>query len=105
MSILKTRQEFNRTIKRGKRIVGGLANAVIAQNNNKPSKIGIIVPKTKIKSAVKRNRVKRIFKEAFRLIKKGKDIRGTDMVIYPKAISAEKGSGDAKEFIKEQLGI
>lgn len=78
MLTLKKNYEFQKTLKRGKWYNSNLVNIYIDENNKKDNYIGIAVGKKVSKSSVKRNRIRRIIKEAYRLnenkIKKGINI-------------------------------
>lgn len=58
--------EFKVTRKYGNKYSYELFNAIVCKplNYNGPTKVGIIVPTTYHKNATKRNRVKRLFREA-----------------------------------------
>ena len=64
--MLKKNYEFKNVLKRGKYVSGSYIEAFFIKNNLSKNKIGIAVG-TKIGKAVKRNYLKRIIKEAYRL--------------------------------------
>lgn len=74
------RYEYKEIYSKGKKIlVEGLFIVYILKRDNGPPRMGITVTK-KIGGAVVRNRIKRIFREVFRL-NKGSIIEGIDIVI------------------------
>lgn len=77
LKTLKKNYEFKNVLSKGKFFVGKYITIYIKDNNKKENFVGIAV-NTKIGKAVKRNRIKRLIREGYRLnkekIKKGKDI-------------------------------
>ncbi len=77
LKTLKKNYEFKNVLSKGKFFVGKYIIIYIRNNNKKENFIGIAV-NTKIGKAVKRNRIKRVIRESYRLnkekLKKGKDI-------------------------------
>ena len=74
---LKKNYEFKNVLSKGRFFVGKYVIAYIKKNNKNENYFGIAVS-TKIGKAVKRNRIKRVIRESYRLkkdsIKKGYDI-------------------------------
>ena len=74
---LKKNYEFKNVLSRGRFYLGKYVTIYIKDNNKNENYIGIAVS-TKIGKAVKRNRVKRLIRESYRInkeqLKKGKDI-------------------------------
>lgn len=74
---LKKNYEFKNVLSKGKFFVGKYLIIYIKDNKKNENFIGIAV-NTKIGKAVKRNRIKRLIRESYRLnkekLKKGKDI-------------------------------
>ena len=64
--LLRKGWEFEQVYKQGKRLHGKDFTLIICQNNLGQSRIGISIHR-QIKGAVKRNRIKRIIRESFRL--------------------------------------
>ena len=62
---LKKNYEFNNTFKRGKFFGGELIECICTKHNKKINYIGIAIG-SKVCKAVKRNRIKRVIKEAYR---------------------------------------
>ena len=74
---LKKNYEFKNVLSKGEFFVGKQLIVYIKQNNKKENFIGIAV-NTKIGKAVKRNKIKRLIRECYRLnknkVKKGNNI-------------------------------
>lgn len=64
---LKSSNEFQYVIRKGKWFAGDLMSLYILPSNTELNILGIAVGKRFSKSSVKRNRVKRLIKEAYRL--------------------------------------
>jgi len=62
-----TGNDFQRAYSKGSRARGGLMTVAVCANGLGHARIGLSVGKRCWKSAVKRNRVRRVFREAFRL--------------------------------------
>jgi len=60
-----------------------LFNLITSENDNKGSRVCIVTP-AKIGNAVKRNKIKRIFKRAYLNIKHKIAKKNKDIVIFPK---------------------
>jgi ribonuclease P protein component len=88
---LTSKYQFNITRKHGKSIEGKLFHLyyVKPRNYEGPSKVGIVVSNKFSKSAAKRNRLKRVFREVIRL-NLGIIPSGYWVVVYPKYYSAGK---------------
>lgn len=61
------RSDFVRIYKRGRRAQGAGMAVVVLENERGHARMGLSVAKRHHKSAVRRNRVRRLFREAFRL--------------------------------------
>jgi ribonuclease P protein component len=59
--------DFDRAFRQGSRAKGAILIVVARPNGLAHTRLGLSIGKTIWKSAVKRNRVRRIFREAFRL--------------------------------------
>ena len=64
---LKKSHEFQKTLKKGKWANASLINVYIDRNQLNKNYVGIAVGKKVSKSSVKRNRIKRLVREAYRL--------------------------------------
>ena len=88
-------------IKRGRRISGRLAQAKAMQGES--TKFGVVTPKSVFRLAVTRNRVRRIYKEAFRVLIKKHNHLGLGLVFFPNksAVTAKPAeiAEDAEDMI------
>ena len=80
MLTLKKNYEFQKTLKKGKWCSAKLINMYIEENKKDSNYIGVAVGKKVSKSSVKRNRIRRIIREAYRL-NEPKIKRGFNIVI------------------------
>ena len=64
---LKNSNEFQRVLKKGEWFPGDLMSVYVLKNTSSLNYLGIAVGKKFSKSSVKRNRAKRLIKEAYRL--------------------------------------
>lgn len=62
-----SRRDFERAYSQGLRVRGALLTVVLVENGLAHSRLGLSIGKSIWKGAVQRNRVRRIFREAFRL--------------------------------------
>lgn len=96
---LKTEADFAAVLRKGSRITGKIASARVLFKRDGFPRLGV-APKKTLCCAVKRNRIRRLFKEAFR--EEYLNInKPADAVIFPtdKAIAANYGQ--AVEFIRQ----
>jgi ribonuclease P protein component len=97
---LKNSSEFDRVFDQGKRISSGRLSIVVAQGNG-VTKVGLAVSK-RVGGAVIRNRVKRVFREAFRAV--AGDIRTPcDIVILPKTLPRDTAAGEVAGDLRAAL--
>ena len=91
--------DFSYVLRKGVRISGRIAAARVCAKEAGRSRVGISAKKS-LCCAAKRNRIRRIFKEAFREeysnIKKPADV-----VIFPNSSAVKADFGQAKDFIKK----
>lgn len=98
---LNLNNSFKWAYTRGKHFTSSVVVTYIARNRHKNNRIGITASK-KIGNAVKRNRARRIIKEAYRLMKN--NLRGGyDLVFVARSKTAEVKMGKVKNDIKEHL--
>lgn len=86
--------DFGRIYREGQRARGDLMIVVGAPNGLGHPRLGLSVGKRIWKSAVKRNRVRRVFREAFRLAAPG--LPALDLVLIPAIPALRPDSGPAR---------
>ncbi len=88
---LSSKFEYNITKKYGANASGRFAHVYLLKPTNYtgPAKAGIVIPNSFNKSAVKRNRIKRLFREALRL-NFDKIPENHWLVVYPRYSSQKK---------------
>ncbi len=64
---LVRKRDFQRAYREGSRARGGILVVVVAENGQEWTRMGLAVGRRIWKRAVARNRVRRVFREAFRL--------------------------------------
>jgi ribonuclease P protein component len=79
---LARRNEFARVFRIGARARGAVVLVVVAENGLAHTRLGLSVGRVIWKHAVKRNRVRRVFREAFRLSYRELP-RGLDVIMIP----------------------
>lgn len=79
---LKREADFARAFREGSRARCGDLLVAVAENGLPYSRLGLSVGKRIWKSAVRRNRIKRIYREAFRLSQEELPV-GLDIVLVP----------------------
>ena len=77
---LRKPSEFAAAYRLGSRAKGNILTVVVLPNNLGVSRLGLSVGKRIWKSAVRRNRVRRVFREAFRLSRRDLP-EGADMIL------------------------
>ena len=103
---IKSNKEYQRIVKNGKRISGRNVYAKFLFSEKEQFNYGVVVPKSICASAVKRNRLRRIFKEAVRSIK-GTGAISVDIVFFPRKEPGKDAYNDARHFVEmiiERLG-
>lgn len=69
-TVIKKNEDFVHIIKKGKWFSGDFLSVYLLPNEGQENKIGIVVSKKYAKSSVRRNRIKRLMKEVYRLHEK-----------------------------------
>jgi ribonuclease P protein component len=91
---------FQRAYSQGSRARGSILTVVAVPNGLEHPRLGLSVGKKIWKSAVRRNRVRRIFREAFRLSQAELPV-GFDLVLIPAAPRLEPGLAPTRaELVK-----
>ena len=98
---MKSGAQFSRAYSRGARARGPILQVVLFEHGEAHTRLGLSVGKRIWKSAVKRNRVRRIFREAFRLEYPSLP-PGCDLVLIPSAPSLDP---DIEETRKELVRL
>ena len=98
-SLLRKGWEFEKVYSRGKRLHGNGYTLICLDNGSAESRIGISVHR-KIRGAVKRNRIKRIIRESFRLERKQYP-QGVDIVFAVRSDFSCKHPGDICKAVEE----
>jgi ribonuclease P protein component len=95
---MKSARDFARAYRHGSRARGAILRVVVVPNGLEHTRLGLSVGRVIWRSAVRRNRVRRIFREAFRLERHGLP-SGIDVVLIP----AEKGLDPTLERTRSEL--
>ncbi len=100
---IKEQREFDRIIKAGQQANSPIGRIKFLKNGVDKPKLGIILGKKQGLTAVKRNRIRRIIKEAWRLVIPSLSVP-VEVVIFPKNnIFAEK-STKIERFLLQAIG-
>ena len=81
---MKSGAQFSRAYRRGSRAKGSILQVVVFEHGGAHTRLGLSVGKRIWRSAVKRNKVRRVFREAFRLEYEALP-KGCDLVLIPAA--------------------
>ena len=79
---MKSARDFQRAYRQGRRARGDVLAVVVIENGLDVSRLGLSVGRKIWKSAVRRNRVRRIFRESFRLTREKLPV-GIDVILIP----------------------
>lgn len=93
--------DFKRILREGRKISGTVGSAIVLNSRSGKSRLGAIVS-GKIGNAVKRNRIRRIFQEAFRAARINL-VQKLDIVIIPRQKAVECTYWEAKEFLDKVI--
>jgi ribonuclease P protein component len=85
---IRRQRDFDRAFRGGSRARGAILLVIVVENGLEHSRLGLSVGKSVWKRAVRRNRVRRIFREAFRLSTPELPT-GLDIVLVPAAKALE----------------
>ena len=96
---LKKRNEFKNVFDNGKIFKDSNIIAYFLSNKLKKSRLGIVVKK-KLGNAIKRNRIKRLFREAFR-DNKWQITQCIDIIVMPRSNTKEITLLSANNFLKD----
>ena len=88
---LKKNYEFKKVFSRGKYISGDYLCIYVIKNRLNTNKLGIAISK-KVGKAVKRNKIRRIIRENYRLIKETIGIGHNIVIIWKKNIKIEEAT-------------
>ena len=86
---LKKNYEFNNTFKRGKYFSGAFIECFYIKNNKNINCLGIAIS-SKLCNAVKRNRIRRVIKEAYRNIEEKTSTGNTFVFLWKKKVKIEE---------------
>lgn len=103
--MLKKNYEFKYIFLKGKYISGKYVEIYIKKNNSSKNFLGIAISK-KIAKSVKRNRIKRLIKENYRLLEKDLKVGNSIIILWKKNISIEEAifkniENDLKSIFKK----
>jgi ribonuclease P protein component len=88
-------RDFQRVYREGSRARGSLMTVALARNDLSHARLGLSIGKTVWKGAVERNRVRRVFREAFRL-EQARLPSGVDVVLIGSAPRVSPGLAEAR---------
>lgn len=96
---MRSGNDFQRAFRGGRRARGNLMVVVLIENGLSETRLGLSVGRKIWKSAVRRNRVRRIFREAFRLTRE-KLPEGVDVILIPAAPKLDPGLAETCEELE-----
>ena len=97
-----TGDDFKRAYAKGSRARGGLMTVAVCENGLGISRMGLSIGKRCQKSAVKRNRVRRVFREAFRLSLQELPV-GIDVVLIGSTPKIEPNLADTMQELESMV--
>lgn len=86
---LKKNYEFNNTFKRGKYFSGEIIECFYMKHNKNINYFGIAIS-SKICKAVKRNRIKRVIRESYRMLEKNINTGNTFVFLWKRKVNVEE---------------
>lgn len=89
--MLKKNYEFKYIFLKGKYIPGKYIEIYIKKNNLSKNLLGIAISK-KIAKSVKRNRIKRLIRENYRLLEKDSKVGNSIIILWKKNISIQEAT-------------
>jgi len=98
---LRTRAEFDRVFRRGQRLDGRLFTLVAAPNRGETDRLGLAVAR-RVGPAVRRNRAKRLLREAFRRLTRGSR-EAFDLVVVAKPEIVSAGLVAVQRELEQRL--
>lgn len=103
---LKNRSAFKATykVKNSSRMGGVTLFAGILKKEEFPTKVGFVVSKKVHKRAVKRNRLKRLMRESYRLLLKNGDLGESQKYMSLVFVGSEKALGKSFNEINSIIG-
>lgn len=96
---LRDASEFKTVFKSGQRLSDHSFRIFFLKQKAKVARVGLAVPKKVLRSAVARNRIKRLIRESFR--NKKVDFMGFDVVV----IATKRPQNNEKSCIRKQLDV
>lgn len=99
---LKKNYEFKRVLTKGKYFSGKYIETFITQNKQEKNNIGIAIG-VKLAKANKRNRIKRLVRENYRLLESRLKVGYNIIFLWKKKVNVEKA--EFKEIKKDMLKI
>jgi len=94
---IRERHDFQKTFRHGSRLYSSLYILYYRQNDLSHARLGVVVSKRNVPKAVKRNQVKRLAREVFRL--KQIDLNDLDIVL----VARKKANIATKEELERCL--
>jgi ribonuclease P protein component len=100
---LKRRADFLRVAAKGRKApVHGLVLQALARDDDGPARLGFTVTR-KVGNAVVRNRTRRRLKEAARLLLRGQDLSGVDLVLIGRDGTRKRPFADLTDDLRRAL--